>query len=139
MTNRLLTPMPAFDPTAGDLVLAPERAAPGYWVGCPGVLYEPARRRFLLTYRQRRPRGHDQERGWRCAIATSPDGLRFTDVWAVEKPQLGTDSMERFCLLPAADGGYQLYLSYVDQGDNRWRIDVVEAGQVEEFDVAKAR
>lgn len=119
-------------------MLRPETGAAGTWVGCPGVLYEPAAQRFLMTYRQRRPRGEAAtERGWRCAIAESADGVHFTDIWEVHKSELGTSSMERFCLLPA-DGGYLLYLCYVDPADNRWRIDAVEAARPGDFDVRKA-
>lgn len=129
----------AFDPEAAITVMEPEAADEGYWVGCPSVLYEPDRERFLMTYRQRRPRGHpDGERGWRCAVATSPDGVSFSDVWSVTKDELGSASMERFCLLPKPDG-YLLYLSYVDPVDNRWRVDVCEAGTPDGFDVRTAQ
>lgn len=135
----MFSPIVPFDPEAGDVVLAPEEGGDGTWTGCPGVLYEPDRGRFLMTYRQRRPRGQPAtERGWRCAIAASSDGLHFEDIWQVRKAELGTSSMERFCLLPAPEGGYQLYLSYVDPADRRWRIDVVQAGAADGFDVAKA-
>ncbi len=130
----------AFDPERGTVVLEPEAGGSGTWTGCPGVLYEPRKGRFLLTYRQRRPRGDPAtERGWRCAVAASEDGVRFHDVWAVEKSDLGTPSMERFCLLPDPLGdGYLLYLSYVDPADNRWRIDAIAAGRPEDLDVRTA-
>jgi hypothetical protein len=131
--------LPTFDPEAGEVVLAPERAEAGYWVGCAGIRHEPESGRFLLTYRQRRPRGHeDAERGWRCALAVSEDGVRFQDMWAVEKGQLGTSSMERFAILPTADG-YRLFLSYVDPADNRWRIDVIDAATPDAFDLEQRR
>ncbi len=128
----------SFDPDLGATVMAPESDGDGYWVGCPGVVYEPARDRFLLTYRQRRPRGTDRERGWRIAIAESGDGVRFRDVWAAEKEELGTCSLERSCLLAAPEGGYRLYISYVDPADNRWRIDVLRAETPDAFSVAGA-
>ncbi|WP_433333494.1 hypothetical protein [Spirillospora sp. CA-294931] len=133
--GRAIAPLLPFDPREGILVKAPERAEPGYWVGCPGVLREAGR--TLLTYRERHPRGTAPERGWRCAIAESTDGVTFADAWEVTKDRLGTSSMERFCLLPAP-GGYQLFFSYVDPADNRWRVDLAEAASVEAFDVAKA-
>lgn len=136
-TSRRYAPLPVFDPADGIVVLSPEHAGPGYWVGCPGVLHEPDRGRLLLTYRQRRPRGEAADRGWRCAIASSSDGVNFADVWSVEKHQLGTSSMERFCLLPTGQGEYDLFVSYVDPADNRWRIDRVSAGDPAEFDVGK--
>lgn len=121
------------------VVREPERAGPGYWAGCPGILYEPDRQRFLLSYRQRRPRGTAPDRGWRCALAASSDGVRFDDIWEIRKGELGTASMERFCLIPASGGGYRLYISYVDPADNRWRIDVLEAADPASFAVRSAR
>lgn len=137
---RVFGALSSFDPQQSTVILAPENPGPGTWTGCPGVLYEPQQQRFLLTYRQRRPRGDPAtERGWRCAVAVSQDGIEFKDVWAVEKSELATSSMERFCLLPRMQGGYQLYLSYVDPADNRWRIDVIEAQKPEAFDPRKRR
>lgn len=137
--HRVLGQLEAFDPESGSVVLTPEEGGAGTWVGSPGVLYEPARERFLLTYRRRRPRGDPAtERGWRCAVAVSEDGEHFQDVWVVEKSELNTSSMERFCLLPRPGGGYFLYLSYVDPADNRWRIDLLEDDRPESFDVRQA-
>jgi hypothetical protein len=134
--HRVFGALPRFDPEQSTVIMQPENAGSGTWTGCPGVLYEPDRHRFLMTYRQRRPRGDPAtERGWRCAVAASEDGVHFKDVWSVEKSELGTSSMERFCLLPRMEGGYQLYLSYVDPADNRWRIDVIEADTPAAFEV----
>jgi hypothetical protein len=136
--HRSYSPLPALNLSDSVVIRGPERGEPGYWSGCPGVLYEPARGRYVLTYRQRRPRGHEGgDRGWRCAIAVSDDGVEFDDIWTVDKTDLGAASMERMSLLPRADG-YQLYLSYVDPADSRWRIDVVEAATVDAFDIRKA-
>jgi hypothetical protein len=136
--HRVFGALPAFDPEQGTTILEPEDGGAGTWVGCPGVLYEPERRRFLLTYRRRHPRGDPAtERGWRIAVAASEDGVHFEDLWVVEKSELGSPSMERSCLLPAP-GGYLLYLSYVDPDDNRWRIDVVHADSPDAFDIRTA-
>lgn len=133
---RINMPLPPLDPMDSTVVLSPEEARPGYWVGCAGVLHEPEKNRFLLTYRRRRPRQHsDGDRGYRCAVAVSEDGVSFTDVWSVDKRDLNSPSMERFSLIPTRDG-YQLFISYVDPADNRWRIDVLEAPEVDQFDVA---
>jgi hypothetical protein len=133
---RIDSPLHAVDFTDSTVVLTPESDEPGYWVGCAGVLHEPQRGRFVMTYRRRRPRGHASgDRGHRCVVATSEDGVHFTDVWSVDKSELGSPSMERFSLVPVT-GGYQLYISYVDPADNRWRIDVLEAADVDGFDVA---
>ncbi|MBB5133585.1 hypothetical protein HNP84_003311 [Thermocatellispora tengchongensis] len=137
MVNRVHMPLPPFDPAEGTVVLGPEKAEPGYWTGSPGVLHDGER--YWLTYRQRRPRGAEAERGWRCAVAVGDDGVHFTDVWSVHKDELGTPSMERFCLTPGDDGGFRLFLSYVDPADNRWRIDALTAEDPSRFDVAARR
>ncbi len=138
--HRVFAALSKFDPEQSTVVMQPEKSGRGTWTGCPGVLYEPQQHRFLMTYRQRRPRGNPAtERGWRCAVATSEDGIHFEDVWAVEKSELGTSSMERFCLLPRMEGGYLLYLTYVDPADNRWRIDLVEADTPDAFNVRTAQ
>jgi hypothetical protein len=134
--HRVFGALCPFDPEQSSIIMQPESPGAGTWTGCPGVLHEPRRQRFLMTYRQRRPRGDPAtERGWRCAVAASDDGIHFEDIWAVEKSELNTSSMERFCLLPGLDGGYRLYLSYVDPADNRWRIDAIEADTPEAFEV----
>jgi hypothetical protein len=136
--HRVYTPLPAFDATAGIVIMGPEKHEAGYWTGCPGVLREDSRTTWL-TYRQRRPRGTQAERGWRCAVAISDDGLHFRDVWSVHKNDLGSSSMERFCLTQTADGKYRLYLSYVDPADSRWRIDSIEAQHPADFDIASRK
>jgi hypothetical protein len=133
--NRIFAPLPAFDPASGILIMEPERNENGCWVGCPTVLHDGGR--FWLTYRRRRPRGVEAERGWRCAVAASTDGIRFEDVWQIHKDELGTTSMERFCLFRRA-GVFQLFLSYVDPQDNRWRIDRIEAEEPARFAIGHA-
>ncbi len=128
--------LPAFDPADAIVIRAPERAEPGYWAGCPSVLVDGDV--TWLAYRERHPRGVAPERGWRCAIATSRDGERFEDVWEVHKDELETASMERFDLARTAHG-YELFLSFVDPADGRWRIDVVTADRPDRFDVATRR
>jgi hypothetical protein len=137
--HRVIAPLPPLDPDRGVIVRGPERAEPGYWAGCPAVWYEADRQRFLLSYRQRRPRGAAPERGWRCALAASSDGVVFEDIWEIRKEELATASMERFSLIPAPGGGYQLYICYVDPADSRWRIDVLKAADPAGFAVQSAR
>lgn len=138
-TTRIDMPLGHLDPLDSTVVLSPEAFEPGYWIGCASVLHEPARNRFVMTYRQRRPRGHaGGDRGYRCAVAVSEDGVAFTDVWSVHKTELASPSMERFSLI-AVDGGYHLYISYVDPADNRWRIDLLEAAELDGFDVASRK
>lgn len=118
------------------LVRAPEKDEPGYWAGCPSVRHDG--NRFLLTYRERHPRGVEPERGWRCAVAESTDGVEFRDLWEVHKDELASPSMERMSLVrQVPDGDWLAYLSYVDPADNRWRIDVLRAGDPAGFDIAR--
>ena len=129
-----------FDPAAGVTVLTADATGPGNWVGCPSILWDPSRERFLLTYRRRRPRGGPPpDRGYECAIAESVDGVRFTDVWTVTKDAFESTSMERFNLQRDAHERYLLYVSYEHPDDGRWRIDVLEAEAPEAFDVERRR
>lgn len=137
--HRVMAPLPPLDPGRGIVVREPERGEPGYWAGCPAVWYEAGRQRFWLSYRQRRPRGAAPDRGWRCALAVSSDGVVFDDVWEICKEELATASMERFSLIPVPGGRYQLYISYVDPADSRWRIDVLEAADPAGFAARSAR
>jgi hypothetical protein len=131
---------PRWDPEEGVTVLEPDDTGAGHWVGCPGVTWDPARERVLLTYRKRRPRGGEPpDRGWECCIAESADGLGFDDIWSVRKEELGSTSLERFCLRRDPDGRYLLYTSYAHPDDGRWRIDVLEASAPDAFDVTRAR
>jgi hypothetical protein len=129
-------PLLAFDPADGVVIRSPERPETGYWAGAPSVLADGDV--TWLTYRERRPRGAPAERGWRCAVAVSRDGIGFDDVWEVHKDELATASMERFDLIRTA-GGYELLLSFVDPADGRWRIDAVRATRPDAFDVADRR
>lgn len=128
--------MPLFDPQAGQTVVEPTGAGPGYWVGAPSIYFDAAESTFYLYYRVREPR---PVRGKECRIAISTDGVRFDTVWSATQDEIGTSSMERSCLTRAEDGRWRLYLSYVHRSDSRWRIDLLEAGSVEEFDAGSRR
>jgi hypothetical protein len=129
-----------FDPADGVTVLEPQAPGAGNWVGCPTVVYDPARESVLLTYRRRRPRGGPPpDRGHECVVAESRDGVTFTDIWSVTKDVFDTTSMERFCLHRDPSGRYLLYTSYEHPEDGLWRIDVIEAEAPDAFDPSAAR
>jgi hypothetical protein len=131
---------PWFDPEAGETVLMPESEGRGYWVGAPSLVVDDARQRVLLSYRRRRPRdGSSDERGYLAAIAESTDGGRsFTDVWRLTKHEVGTSSLERFCLRPTR-GQWLLYTSWEDPpSSGRWRIDLLRAATPEDFSLSTA-
>jgi hypothetical protein len=133
---------PWFEPEEGETVLVPEAAGPGYWVGAPSVVAVDDGRRVLLSYRRRRPRdGSAEERGHMAAIAESSDGgLTFSDIWAITKSDVGTSSLERFCLRPgASDDDWLLYTSWEDPpSSGRWRVDVMRAAAPDQFSLASA-
>lgn len=123
-----------WDPAKDPVILLPEATEPGYWVGCPGVFQEGDK--TYLTYRRRRPRGLGAERGWHCGILelTGSNGAFETkEIWSIHKDDLGTASMERFAIHKNGDT-YELYISYVDPADDRWRVDVIESKTLEGFD-----
>ena len=132
--TRWLGALDLFAPAAGVTVREPPGQGEGYWAGAPSVIRDRDGR-FWLSYRLRRPR--DQGRGYESRIATSDDGVHFTDAWAVRREELGSASIERCCLLEAGPGDFRLYLSYVDPADQRWRIDLVTAAAPDRFTVAE--
>lgn len=127
---------PLFDPEQGTTVRRPVADSPGHWAGAPAIYRDPASGDFYLTYRLRRERGTEPDRGYVGYVAKSADGVHFDDIWSVAKEELGSPSMERFCLRRAGDL-WLLYISYVDPADNRWRIDVLTADSPSAFSAAR--
>lgn len=128
-----------WDPGHDQVLLLPEETEPGYWVGCPGVFQDGDK--TFITYRRRRPRNHGAERGWHCGILElkgSAGSYSTEEIWSVHKDELGTASMERFAVHKVADG-YELYVSYVDPADDRWRVDVIHAHDLKSFDIKTRR
>lgn len=125
---------PLFDPAEGMLVRVPPGEGPGWWAGAPAATFDPWTNTFYLVYRLRQPR--EQGRGIECRIASSDNGISFTDVWALPKGSLGALSVERASLLRGLDGLWRLYLSYADPEDGRWRTGYLEAEEPDAFDLA---
>ncbi len=133
---------PAFDPQAGETVMTPDAPGAGHWVGAPCVIADPASSRVLMAYRRRRPRdGSVRERGYLAAVGSSSDGGRsFQCIWQVTKGEVGTSSLERFCLRRDPAGDWLLYGSWEDPpSSGRWRISVLRAAEPDGFDLAHAR
>ncbi|MGH2353944.1 MAG: hypothetical protein ACRDJN_20255, partial [Chloroflexota bacterium] len=128
---------PLFDPEQGTTIVEPTGQGSGYWVGAPGAVYDPESRRFYLYYRVRVPR--ELGRGIECRIAESADGEHFQTIWSEKKQDVPTDSMERAALVKRPEGGWLLYLSYVDPATAKWRIDVAQAAHPSEFKLAERR
>jgi hypothetical protein len=128
-----------FDPREGLVVRHPPGNGPGYWAGAPGAYYDPEHDAFYLTYRLRRPRGVQPDRGAEVRIARSGDGIHFDDVWSATRDELRSASIERCALARSPSGRWLLYVSHVGPDDRRWRIDVVEAARPDGFDLRRAR
>lgn len=131
--SRNFLDFPLFDVTDSFVIREPEVKAKGNWVGCPSVFEHNGE--LYLTYRIRRPRG--EGRGVINRIAKSTDGVKFEDVFEINKDLLNqTPSVERSCLLH--DGkNYRFYFSYVNSENNMWQIDLIEAESADQFDVSK--
>ena len=128
-----------FDPEKGKTILEPIKREKGYWVGAPSVLYDEEKKKFYLYYRFRQPRGVNPDRGFECHIAESEDGIRFSNIWEAKKENFPTSSVEKSSLFKTPDGKYLLYISYVDQKDNRWRIDVMESNEISAFKLSNRK
>ncbi len=133
---------PVFDPQTGETVLTADGPGRGHWVGAPSVVVEAQTGRVLMAYRRRRPRdGSARERGYLVAIGASGDGGRsFETVWQLTKEEVGTSSLERFCLRPGPAGGWLLYSSWENPpSSGRWRISVLSGQQPDQFILADAQ
>ena len=120
----------------GTVIRVPACTGEGYWVGAPGVFFEPAGKAFYLTYRIRRPRGVQPDRGGEARIARSSDGVHFEDVWSVGKDAFLSPSIERCAIRLGADALWRYWLSYVDPADGRWCVAVLKSRSIDGFDPA---
>lgn len=122
-----------FDPNDGMIVRAPLGEGAGWWAGAPGASFDATTNTFYLVYRLRQPR--ELGRGVECRIAASDNGVTFKDIWALPKTSLAALSLERSSLLRGLDGKWRLYLSYVSEEDQKWRISLLEADEPDAFDL----
>ncbi len=120
-------------PDAGQVVIEPLEAEPGWWAGAPHVHYDEQDQRFYLYYRIRRPRGHAFERGGEVRLAVGGDGVQFETIWRLLKTELSSESIERGCLYRTVDGRWAMAFSYVDPADRRWRTDLMIADRPDAF------
>jgi hypothetical protein len=107
---------------------------PGHWAGAPGAFYEPSEKAWYLTYRIRRPRGVEPDRGGEARIARSTDLARWEDVWSVTKDKFNSPSIERCALRRDSAGRWHYFASYVDPADGRWCISRVTSDRFEKLD-----
>lgn len=124
---------------SGSVIREPVGNDKGYWVGCPGAFYDEAERAWYLTYRIRRPRGVQPDRGGEVRIARSTDLKQWDDVLRVTKDQYHSASIERSALHRGRDGGWRYFTSYVDPADGRWCTALMKAAKVEQLDPAQRK
>jgi hypothetical protein len=121
------------------VVREPVSGGAGYWVGAPGVFYARDESAFYLTYRIRRPRGVEPDRGGEARIARSVDLIHFDDVWGVTKDVYRSASIERSAICKDANGTWRYFTSFVDPADGRWCVSVVTGPDVRRLDATRAR
>ena len=124
---------------SGIILRRPVGNEPGYWAGAPGVCHSANERAWYLTYRIRRPRGVEPDRGGEARIARSTDLHKWEDVWSITKDRLGSASIERCALRHGSDGLWRYFVSYVDPADGRWCVSVLKAPEVENLSAGKAQ
>jgi len=106
----------------GKIIREPVGNRSGYWAGAPGAFYDPTEKAWYLTYRLRRPRGVQPDRGGEALIARSTDLKRWEDIWSVNKSEYKTASIERGTIHRGADKVWRYFTSYVDPADGRWCV-----------------
>jgi predicted GH43/DUF377 family glycosyl hydrolase len=121
------------------VVREPLGSGNGYWVGCPGLFHDSATETYFLTYRIRRPRGVEPDRGGEVRIAKSKDLKQWDDVWTMKKDQVNTASIERSYLMRGPDNKFRYFTSFVAPEDGRWCVTVTKAESVEKLDVANMK
>jgi len=115
----------------GSVLRKPVGRGDGYWVGAPTVFRDPVDGASYLTYRIRRPRGVEPDRGGEARIARAETGFQFEDIFALTKDQIGTASIERCYVHHAPDGQWRYFVSYVDPSDGRWCVSMMKADTID--------
>jgi hypothetical protein len=118
-----------------EVVVAPGDPRPGAWAGGPSAQLVDGT--WWLAYRLRRPVG--EGRGYANVVARSDDGVRFTPVVELGKDAFGAESLERPALVHTPDGRWRIYVSCATPGSRHWRVDLLEAGSVDELATATPR
>jgi hypothetical protein len=118
-----------------EVVLAPDDPRPGAWVGGPSAQLVDGT--WWLAYRLRRPIGDG--RGFANEVARSDDGVRFEPVAQLRKDEFGAESLERPALVHTPEGRWRMYVSCATPGTKHWRVDLLEAGTVEDLATATPR
>src|SRR5438309_10088852 len=111
----------------GQVIREPAGSGNGYRAGAPGVFYAADEGAWYLTYRIRRPRGVEPDRGGEARIARSTDLKNWEDIWSVTKDKYNSASIERSAIRKGPDKIWRYFTSYVDPADGRWCIVSIKA------------
>src|SRR5438270_10123205 len=114
----------------GRVIREPVGLESGYWAGAPGAYYAADEGAWYLTYRIRRPRGVEPDRGGEARIARSTDLKNWEDIWSIRKDKYDSASIERSAIRKGSDGVWRYYTSYVDPADGRWCVSMLKANDV---------
>ena len=130
-------PPPATDAfwSGATVVVEPEDPRPGSWAGGPSAQLVDGV--WWLAYRLHRPVG--EGRGFGNVVARSDDGVLFEPVVAVGKDRFGAESLVRPGLVHTPEGLWRLYVSCATPGTKHWRVDLLEADDVEGLATADPR
>lgn len=121
----------------GELIREPVGTEPGYWVGAPGVFQDASDGSVYLTYRIRRPRGVQPDRGGESRIARALPNSPFEDIWSVQKDAYESTSIERSAIRCGPDGTWRYFTSFVDPADSRWCTVLISSDNIEDLDPSK--
>lgn len=121
----------------GQIIKNPVGNEKGYWIGAPGAFYAADEKAWYLTYRIRRPRGVEPDRGGEARIARSTDLKNWEDIWSVTKDKYNSASIERSAIRKGPDGIWRYITSYVDPADGRWCVASMKASDPRKFDTTK--
>lgn len=133
MAAKRFSMLPKFDPSEGTTIFGPENEGYGNWVGGMDVVYDPDTKKFYMFYRIRYPLG--KGRGRKCRIAESENGIDFKPIWEAKADDFRAHSVEVGSLIRDPETNkWRLYISYEDALMNRWRVDLIEADEIEKLD-----
>jgi hypothetical protein len=124
---------PVPDVSQSVVVVEPDDARPGSWVGAPSAMLVDAQ--IYLAYRVRHPVG--EGRGIANVVAKSSDGVHFERVAEVGKETFGAESLERPALVRTDEGRWRLYVSCATPGTSHWRVEMVEADEPGQLSAAR--
>lgn len=127
-----------FDPAEGKVIRKPEGNERGYWVGAPGIFFDEEKELFYLTYRLHThecyPNTNIMKRGHIARIATSKDGIEFTDIKEFRNEDFNSSSLGRASIIKCNDGMYRYFMCQDNPDKTQWVIGYIESPTIEEFD-----